>query len=170
MNRSPLPNLDDTQRAELRRRVEAAMRREKRVVRWVLFFISLGIGVLFALIAIIIAATTPGIAEAFARADDATPAIMVLPMIASFLAILFQGIGLAIDSGAGDREMRTRLTRTEQSDMLMDEALGSDDDLVGIKRKRDETTYRLSDDGEIIPDSDLELNPNAVDAGRRASR
>lgn len=170
MNRSPLPNLDDSQRAELRRRVEAAMHREKRALRWIMFFASLGIGILFAVIAIVIAATTPAITEAFARADDPTPAILILPLIAAFLGILFQGIGLAYDSGLGDREMRTRLTRSELSDMLMDEALGSDDDLVGIKRKRDETTYRLSDDGEIIPDSDLELNPNAVDAGRRASR
>lgn len=170
MNPSSLPNLDDSQRAELRRRVEAAMRREKRIVRWVLFFISLGIGVLLAMIAIIVAATTPGIAEAFARADDATPAIMVLPMIAAFLAIFFQGIGLAIDSGAGDREMRTRLTRSELSDMLLDEALGSDDDRVGIKRKRHETAYRLSDDGEIIPDDALESTAIEVDSARRASR
>lgn len=133
-------------------RVEKAMHSRKRSVRVAFFSVSLFLFVLFTLIGLGITGST---AEALGVEAGRLIPIMLMPGLGWALALLYQGLALAMDYGMGDRRLRGQVLQ----EVLGEEVLArmQAQALADLKRKNrlgDEPAMTVSDDGELVPLSD----------------
>lgn len=126
----------------IRARVNEGLKKQKFRTRLALFIASLVIFIILMLIGWGIFISNGG-AEVVA-ADGDTPLVgaMIVTSMTGFMGVLFQGIGLALDTKAGEDSLRERLVAREIGKAMMQ--MGADE--VEEKRKH---MLRLSDDGEL---------------------
>jgi hypothetical protein len=145
-----LPNDIDTR--ALRQKVEVEVRKQKNLTHWILFFTSLGMYILFMLLAwgmfISAGGAAPNTNIALpGTTSDNNPftAAMVMLTVGWGTTVLFQFISAVMETKVGGRRMREQAIGR----VIAQSMLGTmEDDLEPEKRK---TTMRLTDDGEIEP-------------------
>lgn len=85
----------------------------------------------------------------------------VLMITAGAISIMIHALSAALESKEADRRLRRRLieeyhTRRKEGADLEAEIFGDADSDEQVSKRKNEQTYRLSDDGELIPESEFE--------------
>ena len=133
----------------LRERVDDSVKRQKRFMHLVFFFLSLGMFVLF----FALSATMLHFANLppqFVQGDSApvTGAFIMLSM-GWFTSLVFQAITLLTDFGVMDRSIRDRAIAREVGRQLYEQA-ASDYEKPKRQAEDEASEYTISDDGELI--------------------
>lgn len=139
MNNSSLlfPALSDAQRVELRRRVNTAVERQIRRSEIGSLIASIGTS-----------ATLFVLGSLLSRPGDNT-ILFVFMSITICINLLLHSMTVKLRSEANVSRLRNLITGHMLNSMLTSEVL---DDVDHEKQKREDPTYRLSDDGEILWD------------------
>lgn len=153
----------------MRERVEASVRKEKNLVKFLLFAVNLGLFVLFLFMSWQMYLNNggappvwedfmnwPGITRTFT--NPATSALVMVSM-GWGVALLFQFISLIIDSRWGERSIRDRATGREMRKEMA--RVGLDELEEQQKRKG---MMRLTDDGELeAVDDELDTTDSMIE-------
>lgn len=124
----------------IRKRVEEGVKRQKRITRTTLFVVNICLYILFLIIGWGIFLTDP----ASGQSDSPLIGAMIMLSMAGFLSLLFQGIGLSLDTRLGEESMREKLVAREINREML--KMGLDEADETDKRKG---MMRLTDDGEL---------------------
>ncbi|MEZ4669340.1 MAG: hypothetical protein R3E39_15655 [Anaerolineae bacterium] len=127
----------------IRTRVNEGLKKQKFRTRLTFFIVTLCLFVLFMALGWGMFLSSGG-AELVIAPDGDNPLVgaMILVSMTGFMGLLFQAVGLALDTKAGEDSMRERLVAREISKAMMQ--MGMDE--AEEKRKH---MMRLSDDGEL---------------------
>ena len=126
----------------IRTRVNEGLKKQKFRTRFIFFIVSLLIFALFMIFGWGLFLSNGGADVVATDGDTPLVGAMIMASMTGFLGLLFQGIGLALDTKAGEDSMRERLVAREISKEMM--LMGADE--TDEKRKH---MMRLSDDGEL---------------------
>ncbi|MFQ3568372.1 MAG: hypothetical protein SNJ59_15390 [Aggregatilineales bacterium] len=154
-------------RHQFEQRVTENMAKEKRKIRRVFFAVSAFLFSLFFIISMIVILGDPLSRDALARGP--LLASLILFGVGWFISVVYQGVGVLLDSGAADSSLRSRVVQQVLSEQVLD--LMSDYEKpkrtshADHPRPNDEAS--LSEDGEIVS---LEELMRAEEARRRAAR
>jgi hypothetical protein len=121
----------------VRRRVEEAVKQQKKVTRWIFFIVNLFMVTLFTIAGFGIANS-----QRILSNEDVVGALVMLAT-GSFMGVLFQFISLMLDTKAGEASIREKVVARELGQAMLN--LGVDED-IETKRKR---VMRLAEDGEL---------------------
>jgi hypothetical protein len=134
---------------ELNERVEQALERRKNLMRIAMYATSVFIFVLFVVLAWLIASGSLDAATVTKPDMDNVTAAMILLTIGGFTTLVFNGIGMLVETKGFEKQIRKEVLVEQFGDNLQE--------LATMKRKRseerltDETVMEISDDGELIP-------------------
>ena len=128
------PQLD---RDAIREQIEIEVRRRKTGARWVFFFVSLLMFVLFNAIAWSI------VAAESTSSDGAMMGAMIMLVAGWAVGLLFQFLTAIFDTQGADKQLRRDVAARLVSQAMIEDYVGERDK---AKRKR---TYALSEDGEL---------------------
>lgn len=134
---------------ELRTKVEAGLQRQKKNARVIFFIVNLMMLALFTGISATIAEGNEAIAAAFA-ANQNLAVLLMLPYMGWIMGLVFQGISLALDSAASDKQLRGQIIARELGEQML--KLGEKSE----KAKRNLVDDNLTD-GEMVIGDDGEL-------------
>ncbi len=145
--------LDNIDYQELNERVEKAVTKRKKLTRYIMFFVSICLVLLMTILAWGIAETGTLPATNAITENDPIAAAMILLTLGGFLSLLMNGIGLMVDSGIGDKQMRSQVLAEILGEQIQEMANSG-------KTKREETDERLSDEStaevfELSDDGEL---------------
>jgi hypothetical protein len=144
---------DPAQFEEMQERVDAEIRKQKRIARTVMLFVNILMFVIFTMVSFSILGDTPEIATLSDSARDALTASTILMTIGWATGIFFQGMSTFFDSGLADTSMRRRAITRVMGDQLW-EASEQYRRLQSEKPKRDPTESEgrlvLGEDGELV--------------------
>ena len=148
----------------IRTRVNEGLKKQKFRTRLALFIVSLITFIIFMAIGWGIFLSNGGadmqiINETTGRMNSPLVGAMIIASMSGFMGALFQGIGLVLDTKAGEDSMRERLVAREIGKEMMQ--MGADE--ADEKRKH---MMRLSDDGELQEVVEDEAEPE----GKRQQR
>lgn len=140
--------LDNIDYQELNERVEKAIAQRKKLTRYAMLAVSAFVFVLFAVLSWSVGTGAIGGIQAGEVREDIIAA-MVMLTVGGFMAVLMNAIGLMIDSGVGDKQIRSQVLAEVLGEQIKDLAQSE-------KAKRNEATERLSDESaaEIFELSD----------------
>lgn len=134
---------------ELRTKVEAGLQRQKKNARVIFFIVNLMMLALFTGISATIAEGNEAIAAAFADNQNLA-VLLMLPYMGWIMGLVFQGISLALDSAASDKQLRGQIIARELGEQML--KLGEKSE----KAKRNLVDDNLTD-GEMVIGDDGEL-------------
>lgn len=131
----------------LNARIEQRIEERKRMLRYFMYFFSVFIFIVLALVG-----------WAIYAADNEPIAGLIMLTTAGVMTLIFNGVSLAASTGAMDRAMRREVMRQEMNvdmmEMLLDQAREKakrqDTVLLDNDSATDESFIGLSDDGELI--------------------
>lgn len=131
----------------LNARIEQRIEERKRMLRYFMYFFSVFIFIVLALVG-----------WAIYAADNEPIAGLIMLTTAGVMTLIFNGVSLAASTGAMDRAMRREVMRQEMNvdmmEMLLDQAREKakrqDTLLLDNDSAIDESFIGLSDDGELI--------------------
>jgi hypothetical protein len=141
--------MDNIDYHELNERVEQALERRKNITRIAMYATSVFIFVLFVVLAWLIASGVLDAATVTNPDMDNVTAAMILLTIGGFMTLVFNGIGMLVETKGFEKQMRSQVLVEQFGDNLQE--------LATMKRKRfterleDEAIVEISDDGELIP-------------------
>ncbi|MCA0456816.1 MAG: hypothetical protein LCI00_22780 [Chloroflexi bacterium] len=132
----------------IRKRVEEGVKRQKRITRTTLFVVNLCLYILFLIIGWGIFLSNNGAelsaSVAVGQSDSPLIGAMIMLSMAGFLSLMFQAIGLSLDTKMGEESMREKLVAREINREML--KMGLDEADETDKRKG---MMRLTDDGEL---------------------
>lgn len=134
---------------ELRTKVEAGLQRQKKNARVIFFIVNLMMLALFTGISATIAEGNEAIAATFADNQNLA-VLLMLPYMGWIMGLVFQGISLALDSAASDKQLRGQIIARELGEQML--KLGEKSE----KAKRNLVDDNLTD-GEMVIGDDGEL-------------
>lgn len=131
----------------LNARIEQRIEERKRALKYFMYFFSVFIFIVLALVG-----------WAIYAADNEPIAGLIMLTTAGVMTLIFNGVSLAASTGAMDRAMRREVMRQEMNvdmmEMLLDQAREKakrqDTVLLDNDSATDESFIGLSDDGELI--------------------
>lgn len=132
----------------IRKRVEAGVQRQKRIMRSVFFAVNLFIYILLMLVGwgifLGFGGAEASTLAAQGQSDSPLVGAMIVLSMAGFMGVMFQFIGLMTETGRAEENMRERLVAREINRELL--KMGLDEPEEDQKRKG---MMRLTDDGEL---------------------
>jgi len=146
--------LGDMDYQELNARVEITLKKRKMLVRYVLFGTSIFMFIVFSVLAWVMVSGSTAAAElSNTGADDPILGAMILFIVGWLTTLFFDGLGLVIDTGIGDKQMRSQILTEQLGQNLMEMVQASAEkpkrDADGLDA--DAQAMEISDDGELIP-------------------
>jgi hypothetical protein len=150
--------LPDMDYEALNARVEAKLAQRKKLTRNMMFGVSILMFVIFALMGWLIAGGVMDMDSVNSSFEDAATTGLFLVTMGGFMAIIMNFIGIAIDTEAGGKQMRSQIMMEELGTNLQDLARGKakrgqgDADHASSRLGDESSDYvELSDDGELVP-------------------
>lgn len=151
-----LNNLTEEDKERIRSYVITNFEKEKKARRVVLFVLSIALPVFLAGMGLVIGGSTGEIILAW-----------LMPMLGLFLAIMFHGISLMLETKSGQRQLRAELVKKAQMELfvkrLTDQGL-ADELFSEEEAEKPKRQLALSDDGEIVSAEEI------LEAERRAKQ
>ncbi|MDX1995363.1 MAG: hypothetical protein SF029_23465 [bacterium] len=149
--------LPDIDYQALNERVELQLQKRKRLVRYLMFAMSIFMVVLFSIIAWgIYSGSEVAMAMSDLPTENPTDAAMVLLMLGGIMAVMMNGIGLMVDSGIGDKQMRSQVLSEELGQAVKNLAMAQSEKPkrsaeANLDDAQNDQVMEISDDGELIP-------------------
>jgi Tfp pilus assembly protein PilN len=149
--------LPDIDYQALNERVEQQLQKRKRFVRYIMFAMSIFMVVLFSIIAWgIYSGSEVALAAADLPTENPTDAAMVMLTLGGIMAVMMNGIGLMVDSGIGDKQMRSQVLSEELGQAVKNLAMSQSEKPkrsaeTNLSDAQNEQVMEISDDGELVP-------------------
>ncbi len=139
----------------MRQEVERELQRTRRRARIGLFMGHVFMSIIFTIILWAVALNNPTMQAAFQVHDSPLPIFVILPTILAFASCMFHGFSTFIDTIPMKRALRDQAVLRVLGREVMRQGLDLEDEQEPSEKPKRDQVVRLSDDGELVTDSEV---------------